>query len=259
MSGFLPNKRLMNIIENYRRKNQIEKKNMNILDWGCGKGRTVLWLREQGYNAFGIDIDPLTIENGIDLFVTKNYDASTLNLLLNNNRTNFQENFFHLIFSEQVFEHVSSLDTVAEEQWRITRHGGVGFHIFPAHKYIVEGHLFMPFVHWLPKNSLRRYIIYIYTVLGVEPHWKELDSYSIREKADKYYNYSINKTFYRKYKIVRQVFERPGFNVKFTTVDNPKISKNKIIGRFIQLKFFINILNILILNFLSIELFLTKR
>ncbi|UCC21301.1 MAG: methyltransferase domain-containing protein, partial [Promethearchaeota archaeon] len=37
---------------------------MKILDFGCGRGLFVLWLKEHGYNAYGIDIDPIPIKNG---------------------------------------------------------------------------------------------------------------------------------------------------------------------------------------------------
>ena len=58
MSGFSMNPRIFRLIEYYRDKMKLDKSRMNILDWGCGRGQAVLWLREQGYSAFGTDIDP---------------------------------------------------------------------------------------------------------------------------------------------------------------------------------------------------------
>ena len=66
-SEYTPSQRILRYIESYRRDRNLEAKEMNILDWGCGRGRTVLWLREQGYNAYGVDIDIEPIRNGIGL------------------------------------------------------------------------------------------------------------------------------------------------------------------------------------------------
>ena len=41
---------------------------VKVLDWGCGRGRFVLWLREQGFDAYGVDIDPEPVNNGLPLF-----------------------------------------------------------------------------------------------------------------------------------------------------------------------------------------------
>ena len=41
---------------------------INVLDWGCGRGRSVAKLRERGFNAFGLEIDPRTLANGFALF-----------------------------------------------------------------------------------------------------------------------------------------------------------------------------------------------
>jgi SAM-dependent methyltransferase len=232
---------------------------MNILDWGCGRGRTVLWLKTQGYNAFGTDIDPIPIQNGIELFISKGYDNSILKLLSSEGKTDFPDNFFDFIISDQVFEHVSNLESVAAENRRILKKEGVGLHIYPAHKYIVEGHLFMPFIHWLLKNFLRKGLIAAFVLIGKEPHWTEVNNLSIKEKTKVYYQYSINKTFYRNYTSVKKTFENEGFDVKFVTIDDQKFINHNFFGKFtkiIQLK---PILNILLLNFVSVKLFITKK
>lgn len=222
---FTPNRRTLNYIEACRKKKGLKREEMNILDWGCGRGREVLWLRKEGYNAYGIDIDNEPINNGIGLFKVKGYEDSTLRLLSSDGKTDFPNDYFHFTFSNQVFEHICNIESVVLEIGRITIDGGIGFHVYPAHKYIVEGHLFMPFIHWLPKNMLRNYLIIIYVILGKEPHWQELNDIKFIEKVNIYYQYSINKTFYRKYSNVKRVFQKNGFHVSFETINNPKLKK----------------------------------
>ena len=257
-STFKPNKNTLNYIETYRKKNGLKRAEMNILDWGCGRGREVLWLRKEGYNAYGIDIDNGPISNGIGLFKAKGYEDSTLRLLSSDGKTDFPDDYFHFTFSNQVFEHVRNIESVAAEINRITMDEGMGFHVYPAHKYIIEGHLFMPFIHWLPKNMLRKSLITIYVILGKEPHWPELKDAKIKEKVNTYYQYSINKTFYRNYYNVKKVFQRNGFGVSFETINNPKLKNYKVLCRFTNYSLSKLMINYLLLNFRSVELLIRK-
>ncbi|MFC1665513.1 class I SAM-dependent methyltransferase, partial [Pseudomonadota bacterium] len=166
--------RTLEFIEDYRIGNGLKKEDMNILDWGCGRGRSVLWLREQGYNAFGLDVGEEVINNGLQLFRVKGYTDSVLRLLMPDGRADFQDNYFHYTFSNQVFEHVRDIDSVAGEIARVTKVGGIGFHVYPSHRRIVEGHLYMPFVHWMPKNVMRKYLVALYVLVGIEPKWQFL-------------------------------------------------------------------------------------
>jgi ubiquinone/menaquinone biosynthesis C-methylase UbiE len=251
-------KRTLQYIETYRKENNLLKKDMNILDWGCGRGRETLWLRENGYNAYGVDIDEKPINNGIALFKAYGYDPLVLSLITLNNKTKFPENYFHFTYSNQVFEHVSNIESVANEIRRITRNNGAGFHVFPAHKCIQEGHLFMPFVHWLPKNKLRKYFISFYVIFGKEPFWPALDKSNIKNKINTYYQYSINKTFYRKYSDLKSVFERWDFHVRSEIINSPHIKNHKYFGKLSNFKLIGDAIHYLLRNYKTIELFITK-
>lgn len=245
-------------LEAHRTKNKLKKEEMNVLDWGCGRGADVLWLREHGYNAYGVDIDSEPISNGIELFKAKGYDASTLTQLSPEGKTGFPDGFFHVVISNQVFEHVSDIEAVAEEKRRITKERGTGYHIFPASKRLIEGHLFMPFVHWLPKNNLRKYLIGTWVFLNIEPHWPELENMKWKEKTDTYYHYSINHTFYRTPSDLRRKFRKHGFHVSFVTINNPRLTNHKLLGPFTKYKFSRTLINFILLNFFHVELSLEK-
>jgi SAM-dependent methyltransferase len=247
---------LLKHIEDCCKRLNLGRSDVNILDWGCGRGREVLFLRERGYNAFGVDVDPEPIRNGLNLFLKKGYDDSLLSLINHDVRTEFPDNFFHLIFSNQVFEHVSDIELVAIESWRITTENGMGYHVYPAHRRILEPHLLMPFVHWLPKNQIRKYLIFACVCLGREPKW--LDG-SIIEKTNVYFNYSISKTYFRRYSNVRKIFEENGFDVQFETINHPKLKNYKLFYILANSNLSRPIVNHLLLTFKSVELLLTKR
>ena len=54
--------------------------------------------------------------------------------------------FFDIVISNQVLEHIESIDLVIDEIARITKSGGIGLHIFPSRRHLIEAHLKMPFI-----------------------------------------------------------------------------------------------------------------
>jgi SAM-dependent methyltransferase len=216
---FRPHPLLLVEIESCRNGFQLDKNAFRIVDWGCGRGKFVLWLLEHGYNATGVDPDDSSFQNGADLFARKGYEIRNHLYRLNENGdAPFGESTFHFVTSNQVFEHVKGLESLINEIRRVTVKGGGGFHLFPPHKRIIEGHLFMPFVHWLPKNKLRKYMIFFFVCAGIEPHWWQKGKMPLLKKVNSYYQFSIQDTFYRTYKSVVASFEQEGFTPQIVDV-----------------------------------------
>jgi methyltransferase family protein len=111
----------------------------------------------------------------------------------------FKDSFFHFIYSFQLFEHVKDLRAVIVEMSRLTGPGGAGIHVFPASKRIIEPHLEMPFVHWLPKNAARKGGVALAMSLGYGPPspWPETRGKGFWCKVETYYQYLNNETYYR--------------------------------------------------------------
>ena len=250
---------VLRYIEMNRLKLNLRKNEMNILDWGCGRGRSVTWLRKKGYNAFGVDIDPEPILNGKEFFQKNGLVHEKLLSLINQDGSiNFPDDFFHFIFSEQVFEHISDLEIVASEMQRVTTTYGVGFHCYPGNRYIVEGHLFMPFVHWLPKNKIRKWLIFFFLLLGIDPKWQDLQGKNIFQKTQICFDYSVKKTYYRNYQDIKRLFWKKGFEVEFVTINHPKVGKVRIFCSLLKFWPFYSLLNYLLLTFKAVELHITK-
>ncbi len=133
MANFVFNPRILKQLERCRKKLNLEKDQMNILDWGCGRGRAVVWLREQGYKTFGVDIDPEPVENCRNLLSSRGVNPDSLIYLIQNNTAKeFPDKHFHFIFSYGVFEHIKDLVQVAAEFKRIMAPEAIGAHFFPA-------------------------------------------------------------------------------------------------------------------------------
>ena len=250
--------RTRNYLEEFVERADLETGEVRVLDWGCGRGRAVLSLRERGYSAFGVDNDPRPLQNASPLFKQKGYADTCLSLIDSEGRTDYPDSFFHFTYSNQVFEHVEDLELVATELYRLMAPGAEGLHIYPAQRRIVEGHLLMPFVHWLPKNGLRKGLIWICVALGREPRWRELDGKTVARKTEAYYQYSRNRTYYRPYRQVRSVYEYCGFLVESITSDHPKLNKNRILSLLARSRPSRPIVEYLVSTFKTVELHIRK-
>jgi len=214
--AFQPHPLLIQHIEDCRSNFAAAKEKFSILDWGCGKGKLVLWLRERGYNAYGVDIAHKHFEKSAELFRSKGFSVQKcLNGLDANGRAPFADLSFHFITSWQTVEHVRDLEVVAAEWMRLTVHGGRGLHIYPSHRKLVEPHLFMPCIHWLPKKALRKWLIGFFVFINVEPYWWPKNFLSLKERACAYYEFSVNETFYRAPGAIRACLEEKGFETEF--------------------------------------------
>jgi SAM-dependent methyltransferase len=207
------------MIREFAQARGLHPRGMRILDWGSGRGRGVAWLREREFDAYGVDVDPVPVRNAERYFEERGLDhRAALRLLDGEGGAPFPSGHFHFSYSDQVLEHVPDLDAVARELGRVMAGGGQGLHIFPAHRRLVEPHLFMPLVHWLPKNIVGKALVGLWVFLGVEPRWPELEGKSHLRKTDAYFDYLSRKTHYRSPGLIRDGFSSAGFKVVFRSV-----------------------------------------
>ena len=260
MSDFTMNPRVLRQIEHFRRQTNLGKSEMNILDWGCGRGRAVAALRARGYNAFGADIDPEPVNNCRDLLSARGLDAdSIISLIKNGKDTIFPDGFFHFGYTDGVLEHVRDIEQVAANLKTLIAPGGICVHFFPAHRHFVENHLRVPFLHWLPKNRLRRTYISLVLLCGGGPKWKELQSRSRQERAQAYYEYSISKTYYRTPRALTEIFVRHKFQIDFIPVADFGLDKHPILARLVGFRPFRPLLNWGMRNFGQVGLVITRN
>ncbi len=81
---------------------------------------------------------------------------------------------------------------------------------------------------------------------------------SKKETTDIIYDYSVSHTFYRKNRIIQNILEDTGFGVKFVTIDNPKLDNYKLIKRMIRFGPIKRMVNWMLLNFITVEILVTK-
>lgn len=59
-----PNKNLVEFIKQFK----LSKEKVNVIDLGCGEGRSSVFLAKEGFNVLGIDLSPTIIKKGIERF-----------------------------------------------------------------------------------------------------------------------------------------------------------------------------------------------
>ena len=222
------NTEFLRYLEAFRSERSLEPHQVRVLDWGCGRGQATIVLERLGYNAMGADIDGESILNGRAFYRDPEIAAQRLRILDAQGRLDVPDETFDFVFSETVLEHVADLDAAVRELSRVMTTPSASVHVFPPRRGIIEDHLRMPFIHWLPKNQLRKLALFPYVALGIEPKWvKE----GVRNKVRRYYDYSLAHTFYRSPVELRRTFERHGFDVEFAAARHPKVINHPVLGR----------------------------
>jgi SAM-dependent methyltransferase len=132
--------------------------NLNVLDYGCGQGTVVQMLRRAGIDCYGVEV----CYEGASFDAFRNhplYQEGYLREIPESGDVPFEDGFFDVIISNQVFEHVKDKATVLQNLERILKDDGFMWHHFPSREVLREGHIGIPLAHWMPKGRLR----YVYT------------------------------------------------------------------------------------------------
>jgi SAM-dependent methyltransferase len=128
-----------------------------VLDHGCGGGLTVLFLIALGYTqSFGIDVGGDIARRNRVLALLP--DAMTPRFFVYDGRqVPFEDGSVHLVFSQQVLEHVSPsvIDAYYAEEGRVLVNGGVAYHQVPHRLTPYESHTRTWLVHYLPRAVAR--------------------------------------------------------------------------------------------------------
>jgi ubiquinone/menaquinone biosynthesis C-methylase UbiE len=102
-----------------------------VLDYGCGDGALAHAYRDEGYDAWGVDIHVA--------------EAPHLVELMPDGRLPFPDETFDLVVSETVLEHVmGNQEQCFREIARVLKPGGIALHLFPPRTALIESHTRVP-------------------------------------------------------------------------------------------------------------------
>src|SRR4051812_19316153 len=96
-------------VQEFLRKRSARGK-VRVLDVGCGRGDTVAWLLDRGWDAYGIDINEAYLDMGRQYLDAHGHNPGRLRLMYDDFTYPFEAGYFNVILSDQVLEHVPNLD-----------------------------------------------------------------------------------------------------------------------------------------------------
>lgn len=157
---------------------------INILDAGCGDGVLMALLSQLlpklndklVVNIFGFDVCDSQVQG-------TGYFGKTIKLLTDEvpginwemrlrqikstDRWPYEGKFFDFVVSNQVLEHVSDHAFFFSEISRVLKDDGRGIHLFPLKDCWHEGHINVPFSHWITDRRIMYSYIYMASLLGM--------------------------------------------------------------------------------------------
>ncbi len=194
---------------------------VRVLDVGCGRGDTVAWLCEQGYDAYGVDVRADYLDMGRGFLDRAGHGGGRLREIVDD-RYPFDDGSFDVVLSDQVVEHVADLDGFAREVARVGAPGSTGLHVFPARWRPVEVHMKVPLVHWLPKGRARR--VALHAVLGLGVGASYFDDLVLADRVEVFALYADTETFYRPLSTIAAAFARRGMQVDVTRPSQERVA-----------------------------------
>lgn len=169
-----------------------------VLDIGCGDGKILECLLDYGYDLYGYDL--VYYEDQYDEARRKrlaqhfgeSYDER-IKVIDSERAIPFDDGSFDVVYANQVFEHVRFFDKMVFECARVLKPGGVLLATFPVATCPIEGHIKIPFAHWIPPGALRVRYLQLCCALGL---FKK-EGYPSLETAIELDRYLREETYYR--------------------------------------------------------------
>lgn len=208
---------------------------VRVLDMGCGNGHLIAFLQHKlpqlrkdlKFEIYGFDVIDSNIQAS-DYFEWTfeflgqefpNIDwKKRVFQIVTKQEWPFPAGFFDYIISNQVMEHVFDHDFSFQQIKRVLANDGVSIHLFPLRSYVYEGHLLLPFVHWISNKDLLFDYIKVCSLLGLGKYRRYFPMGSASDLNDfcqKHTDYMIYETNYLSprevYKIAKRNLMRCSF------------------------------------------------
>ena len=243
----ITHKHILSII-NTRLKDRNKADPIRILDAGCGNCELISFLQtyvpkfnqNMPVEVYGFDVYDSEIQFSDYFKKAQSMLAgkfshidwqSRLHIIGNRDPWPFDNDFFDVVVSNQVLEHIHDPASFLSQNWRILKDEAFAVHLFPLKNYFFEGHIHLPFAHRIKRWGMLYQYIKIMSKIGMG-YWKRIsDRCTLDEFAASYADFL---TFYCHYLSVGDVIQlgkRSGFRTGFTYTRNFYYEKLKEIFR----------------------------
>jgi SAM-dependent methyltransferase len=181
-------------------------KTKTILDYGCGRGVFVRMLHENGFNAYGADIEGFWEDyfehyTDRDLFLKKK-----IRLIQPDGAMDFEDHSFDIIVCDHVVEHTDEKDRLFQSIRRLLKIDGTAYILFPVREGLRESHIKQFFIHWLPKGRLRYCIALLQRKIGIAD--KKDSHLTVHQYLHEKLNGIDTNTYYESFPTIRKRMEK---------------------------------------------------
>jgi len=160
--------KIMSVLSEFKNLSQSK-----VLDVGCGKGMIASNIGNFSKEITGVDVEDRRV-------VKEGYKFQ----LVKDEKLPFNDNFFDIVISNQVIEHVNNQNDHIKEIYRVLRKEGICYLATPNRYWIIEPHYYLPFLGILP-NRLAN--LYLRIFINKDYDVKLLSYYNLIKKLKKYF------------------------------------------------------------------------
>lgn len=216
-------------------KKRLESSVIRVLDMGCGNGQLIVFLqhmlpelrRDIQFEIYGFDVVDSNVQESdyfdrTITFLNQEFpDIDWRKRIFQTTTTQqwpFPEGFFNYVISNQVMEHVFDHDFSFQQIRRVLIEDGISIHLFPLKNYLYEGHLLLPFVHWISNEDLLFTYIKACSRLGLGKYRQHFPSGTTSDLTDfcrRHTDYMIYETNYLSLKEVYKIAKRNHMRCSF--------------------------------------------
>lgn len=121
-----------------------------VLDIGAGRGNFLLFLKKEGVDAHGVELNHAYIEQALSAAAKQQIDIDLRQGAAED--LPYDDNEFGFVNLSEVIEHVNEPEKVLTEVHRVLKDDGFVYISMPSRFSVIDPHYHLWFINWIPRR-----------------------------------------------------------------------------------------------------------